>query len=504
MLGHRPLSAADFPEIWRRRRKWALACLLLGLAAGYALARSLPARYTSTAAIQVTRIPGADTGTMEAEEISDSQLSTLEGQVLTRDRLQSLRGLVEPVAGHPPDKSVASTEDPLAEIRRNIVLRPAARGFTVSFTAGDAGVAREVCATIAMLFTQASATDQPQSTDAFLNDQIADAKDKLDAQESKLAAFQRRHGVQPSTDNDVETQNSLMGYNVQLEAANGALQRALQERTSLTESIRTIESAASQVRPAVEPPNVQALEQEMATEQAQLVTLEARYTPDHPDVVKLRTDLARLQKKIEEAKTAAAPKKSAAAPAAEPPQAAQLRAQVQELDRTIQKNTAEQIRLQGEIRTARTRLENSAALERERKKLTLDRDAAQTSYNTLLANHSKIMKARQLEGGRDRSAFRVLAAANLPATPSFPNPILFALGGAGGGLGVGLLVVALGELRDKTLRTEGDIEHYLELPTLAVIPTAGGPGRKDSAGRGGARAVRSAHAEKEESILADV
>jgi len=437
--------------------------------------------------------------------MSESQeVSALEGQALTRERLQAVRGLVERVADHSPDRSRDSTEDPLAEIRRNIVLKPTAGGFTISSTARDPQVAMEVCATIVRIFTEASATDQPQVTDKFLNDQIADAKRKLDAQEAKLAAFKRRHGGWPAGDDEAETQNSLMGYSVQLEAANGALNRALQERTALTESIRTIESAGSQVLPAADPPNVQALEREMATEQAQLVTLEARYTPDHPDVVKLRTDIAQLQRKIDEArKAAAAPKKSDRAPAAEPPQVAQMRAQVQELDRTVQEKTAEQGRLQEEIRAARARLENGAALEQEYKQLRLDRDAAQTNYNDLLSKQSK-MKASQVEGRQDRSAFRLLEAANLPAAPSFPNPILFTLGGAGGGFGVGLLVVVLGELRDKTLRTEGDIEHYLELPTLAVIPTADGPEGNDAEGRGGSRAMRGENGEKEESVLADV
>lgn len=501
MLGHRPLSAAEYPGIWRRRRKWALLCVLLGLAGGYALAQTLPAKYTSTAIVRQTEGTVNNAVAGPGPELSSQSLSALREQVLTPERLQ---GIAIRWGLYRAEQHKGPADAPVAQMSRNIALTPSAMGFTISFTAGDAGIAQQVCAAIAGMFTEPRTPDHGAGTAGVLDGQVKDAQRKLDAQEAKLAAFQRRHGGEPSPGDDAEIQNSLMEYNVQLETANGALQRALQERTTLTESIQGIESTAAQVRPAAEPPDVQALEQEMATEQAQLVTLEARYTPDHPDVVKLKTDISRLQKKIDETKRAAAPKKSGGAPADEPPQVAQMRAQLQELDRTIQEETGEQSRLQGEIRAARARLENGAALVREYKQLTLDRDEARANYNTLLAKQSDLRKATEAEQRREHGEYRLAEAASLPTLPSFPDPILFTLGGAGGGLGLGLLVVVLGEMRDKTLRTEGDIEHYLGLPTLAVIPPAEAPGDKITEGPGSFRGVRSASGEREDSVLADV
>ena len=519
MLGHRRHSAAEYFEIWRRRRQWASLFLVLGLAAGYALARTLPAKYTSTAVIEVAGLSEPGNGSDQGPGVSGLQLSSIEARYLTQRRL---RDLVQRSGMYPPPGGGRDWSDSsFAEMQKDIVLAPSARGFAISFTAGNADVAQRVCGGIAALFTEEGDKDHGQEsvgdnspgppaagspTMEFLARQIQETKRKLDDADGKLAAFKRRHGGEPSGEDEQSAQTRLMGYNLQLEATNAALKRAQQDKTALAESILALQSAAAQARKAAEPPATQALEQELATKQAQLVTLEARYTPDHPDVVKLRTDVAQLQRKIDEARAAAgAPKKSDAVPAPEPPQVAQMRAQIAELDRTIQEKTAEQGHLQGEIQAARARLENSANLAQEYRQLTRDHDAAQAVYNTLLAKQGDARKSLQSETrAEQRAKFRVAEPANLPALPSFPNPILFTLGGTAGGFGVGLLVVVLGELRDKTLRTEADIEHFLDLPTLAVIPPAEGPRGKDSNGSGGSRAAMNESGEKEESVLADV
>jgi succinoglycan biosynthesis transport protein ExoP len=71
--------------------------------------------------------------------------------------------------------------------------------------------------------------------------------------------------------------------------------------------------------------------------------------------------------------------------------------------------------------------------------------------------------------------------ANLPEKPSFPNRPLFAAGGIGAGLLIAVGLVALVEAGDKSLRNERDVEFYLKLPTLALLPSVeGGNGKRGS------------------------
>ena len=68
---------------------------------------------------------------------------------------------------------------------------------------------------------------------------------------------------------------------------------------------------------------------------------------------------------------------------------------------------------------------------------------------------------------------KLLDPASLPNSPSFPVRWMFAAGGAGTGLGLGLLVALWLELRDKSIRNEGDVLAALELPMLVSLPWVG-------------------------------
>jgi len=79
--------------------------------------------------------------------------------------------------------------------------------------------------------------------------------------------------------------------------------------------------------------------------------------------------------------------------------------------------------------------------------------------------------ATALEHQQQGEQFRVLDPANLPDTPSFPDPIKFGLGGFGGGLALGAGLTMLLEMRDTSVRSDKDLEALIHLPVLAVLPS---------------------------------
>jgi capsular polysaccharide biosynthesis protein len=68
---------------------------------------------------------------------------------------------------------------------------------------------------------------------------------------------------------------------------------------------------------------------------------------------------------------------------------------------------------------------------------------------------------------------RLQIPADLPDSPSFPNRLMFAGGGFGGGLALGFGMALWLELRDKSVRTESDVIAVLDLPVLTQVPWVG-------------------------------
>jgi len=508
MLGHRRLSAAEYLGIWRRRGKWAPVCCLAGAAAGYGLARGLPARYTSTATVDAAL--GAASAVISAPD-----LPAMQERVLTRERLQ---GLVEQFALYSYESSM---ENRVTEMRRNVVLAPAGQSrasFTISFTAGKAEAAQQICGEVVSLFRSDAAEPAQKAAGVragsmagpasaamdSLAKQAEEARRSRDDADARLAAFRRRHAA--DLPDAGATESRLATLKAQLASTNAELKRVLPERATLTESLLAQRPATAPER-KVDSARVQALEQQLATEQAQLVTLQARYTSDYPDVVKLKSDIEQLQEKIEQARQAEAQggtTNSEGSMASEPPQAAALRARIHELDLIVQEKTREQGRLQEEIQAAQIRLDNAAVLQHEYEELKRESERAKSGYDQALARQNDARKTAETEARQmPQAAFQVTLPPSLPTRPSFPNPMVFTLGGAGSGLALGLLVMLVGEMRDKTLRTEGDIEHFLALPTLAVIPADAAYGGNQRNGSSGIRSGSGASGEKEQGVLTD-
>jgi uncharacterized protein involved in exopolysaccharide biosynthesis len=261
----------------------------------------------------------------------------------------------------------------------------------------------------------------------------------------------------------------LMGLNSQLDATTQNLNRATQDK-AYTESM--LAQQISSWKTSQSSNNPQTLQQQLSQLQAQLIDLEARYTGDHPDVIKTKADIAQVKKKLAEANDPAAITDAAndKGSASEPAEIRQLRLQIHQYGELIAQTTRDQKKLQEEIGVYQGRVASSPAIEEEYKELARDYDNAQKVYQDDLAKQSTSKMATQAEQQQEGEQMALLNPANLPDAPSFPNRPLFAGGGLGAGLVLGIGLAIWLEFRDKCIRTEADAEAALDLPVLVTVP----------------------------------
>lgn len=479
MIQHE-LTAADYISMLRRR--WVLIIVLtsVGGPLAYGVSLLLPNQYKSQTLVLVEQptVPSEFVKPVVSTEINQ-RLASMREQILSRTRLEPL---IHQYGLYPADINRLPMEELVAQLRKDIEVTPVQPmaetraqelpGFRISVILDNARTAQQVCTTVTSMFIEENLRlrqQRSEDTTQFLAQQLKDAKAKLDEQDARLAAFKSRY-IGSLPDEEKTNLNLLMGLTSQLDAATQALSRAQQDK-SFAESMLTQQLAAWQAKQAGQ--NPETLQQQLSTLQIQLASLQARYMDGHPDVIKAKNDIAGLKKKIEESadETNAADPGKSSKPTVEPQQIQQLRAQGHTFDQVISEKTTEQEQIKQQIKVYQARVQSSPGVEQQYKQITRDYQTALDFYNELLKKRDQSAMATDLERHQEGEQFRVLDPANLPDKPSFPNRPLFALGGFGGTLALGLGIAFLMEMRDTSLCSERDVEFALRLPVLAMIPT---------------------------------
>lgn len=457
---------------------WILPIAVIGCGTlGLLVATVLPKRYTSETLVLVDQptVPTEFVKPVVTEDLNH-RLASMQEQILSRTRLQPI---IEKFGLYPNLRGKVHIEELVEKLQTAVVVKPmdampgtgnhSLPGFYVDVTFDNPQTAQQICTEITSMFMQQNTREREQqavSTTSFLSEQLEEAKKKLDDQDQKLAIFKRQYlGSLP--EEGQTNLNLLTGMNSQLEANIQALSRAQQDKTFNESLLTQQESSAAVMLPGGQN-NAETPEQQLNALEDQLSTLEARYTPEHPDVVKLRNQVEEYKKRM-----AAAPKVNhdgVAIPKTDSYQVQQLRAKLRQDDQNIADLTKRQAQIQEQIAQLQGRLQASPVVEQQLKEITRNYQTAQDFYNELLKKRQQSAMASDLEHQQESEQFRVLDPPSLPDKPSFPKRTYFAGGGLAAGLALALGIMYLIALLDKSMHTERDVEVCLNMPVLTTVP----------------------------------
>ncbi len=518
-------------QIMKRRRLEALATAIAILAAGVSAAFLLPPSYRSTATILVNsqEMPQG-VGDTTHSVYADRRLKLLTKKVLSGEHLTRLAKQYHLV----DDKLYQNGRLPVSvldDLRKRIDINlnkakvidsktrfqvDAVIAFDISFVDKDPEVAQKVTERLVQLYLQENTTDKPKTAITathVLSDQERQLAEKVKKAEDRLKQLKESAVYELPEMKDVNIRG--------LEKANDAIAdtriqlRSLQQKRIFLQSelmrlsptaiaydseggrilghedrLKVLEAEYAQKKAKYSPshPDLLRLRREIASLKgdvgnvsagkdlrgqlrklrAELASLKKRYSPSHPSIKSLKKRISALSaalKKAEKQALAPARRKEADNPAYI---STMSKLKSTELDIAALKETMK--KLQAEREKFEKRLEKMPVVEREYVQLEREYKDALTEYDAIRTKRFNAELSGSLEENSNNQGLKLLEPANFPEKPYKPNRklllLITCLLAGWGGIGVALVR----EHFDDRIWTSDDISAELSDPPLSSIP----------------------------------
>ena len=512
---------SDYLAVLRRRKAQLIipAVLIFLVAVGFAY--GLPPIYQATATILIEQqeIP-QDLVKSTITSYASEQIQLITKRVMTRE---NLLGIIKKYNLYPEERNAKDTSEIVSRMAKDIDIKMinadvedpgsgrsgrATIAFDITFDSRDPRAALTVVKDLVRLYLSENTrirTQKATQTTDFLGEEANRLNKQIQDLEAKLAAYKEKNvGKMPE----------LMQMNMALlQSSERDLEATRRDIASLEERKVYLESQLAQLQPntgdspagqlrklqlqylsesAIYEPNhpdlvrlrrqIAALRQQVGLNddtsdlQAQYLKVKSeldaakqKYSDQHPEVIKLKKTLAALS---EELNTAKEKSDNSAIPDIKPDNPAYVSTQTQLEEAKISLKAAEEKsrRLQEKMAMYQSRLEQMPKIEQDVTGLKRSYDNAVAKYNDIKQKQLQARVAQQLEEENRGERFSLLEPPYVPSTPDKPNRIGILLLGIVLSFGGGITFASLSEYLDQTVRGAKSIMTLVGAPLLAAIP----------------------------------
>jgi len=479
------LNIGYYLTLVSRRRWFIIVPFCLAVIVGMALVFNLPKVYEASTMIlvQPQRVPEKMVASVVDSDI-ENRINTLSQQVLSRSNLERVIDQFKLFSD--PKAANMLMEDKLENLRKRIKVevgratraRRDTDSFSITYRDTDPQNTMRVANGLATFFIDEnlkSREGMAVGTSDFLESELESMRKRLEEQEQLLKKFREKNmGELPEQlDSNLRILDTLK---TQLAQKEDSLRSARVSLVALESEISIRQGAIAAMRP---PPGPAATgrenEDQMSLDQLKdkLAGLRASYTDQHPDVVRLKTRIDKLEKQQASAPPASDKEGEDGATTGRYA-SAQLNAETTRQKAvilgSIRALEAEIARGNQEIRDHQRRIE--ATPRREQELLTIKRDYEniKASYSSLLNRKLEADIGVNMEKKQKGEQFQVIDVARLPQKPVSPDlPKLFMITIVAG-LGLGAGCIFLLETMDSSVRRLDKLEEEIGLPVLAMVP----------------------------------
>jgi len=452
-----------YVPILRRRAKLIAIILPAFILLAVYLSFALTPLYQSTATI-LMEASTVDQKVVQSTVMSgaNDQIEIVQGRVMTIAMLKDLIKEFDPYPGSPMtpgEKAQQILEDTQLERVDPVTLKPLqdSNAFSLHYRNADKDRAAEVASRLAKLFltyNQKTREQAAQGAAKFLSAQAEDVNKQMRAIDEEIRVFKNQHG------------DALPEYIARNEASLDRVQHELENLQQQILQSEEKEGTLAITLSATSPNMVTSAGDltDIATVRQLYAAAQQRYTPDHPEVKRLKEALRVLS---EEQKTTSA---GGIVQNANNPAYSTIASQLQSVRKELASARAQVARKQAEAQQYEAFLRKTPGVEREYSDIMRRRTSLQTTYQGIqdkLQNAQVAVNFESEQGGERFSLLRAPAPGRLPV---YPNRIgLILLGVVLGALFSGI-AVAIAESSDTNVRDVSDLPILGDAPVLAAIP----------------------------------
>lgn len=490
-IPRRAYDFEDYIDILRRNIGWLIGPAFAGLVIATVVAYLVNRQdiFYSWANIRVT----PQTISTELYKVVTTQdvADRINGMAQQIESRESLRQIITQFGLYPKLVKSEPMEDVIDKVRNSIGVRVTegvmAGGkslpqMILTFAYIDKYTAQAVCQELVSRFMSLSNTDITQANVAahgFVTDEYNLAKQQLDAAEKKLEDFRRANaGRLPE-----EAQMNI-GQISALQNQQGQINQALNRNNEQKMVLDTQLGMAKDRLAAVKSPaaalhnnKVSDLDKQIETVENQITELKGRYTDDYPGLQNAQDHLAFLKKqrdtaakekvvddnKVYDPTTATAERMNAQEAIAS------INTQLKALNIEAAQYRRDMTNVNRALAEYQGRLQSVASV-KEYEDLTRYRDAARVQWFEQDRKRQLSTASMHMEERKQGQTLEVIDQASLPTAPASPQRLKMLPMGVVAGLALGIMIVAIREVKDTSLKTLKDARMYTQLTVLGSVP----------------------------------
>jgi len=507
-VSRRPPDVEDYIDMLRRYRSWIVAPMFAGLVVSVVVAFLWPNTYRSYAVLRITpqQVPATLVPSVITTQMTQ-RLEAMETEILSRSTLQEI--IQKPALDlYKKERARLPIEDIVQNMKSkainiipytDISTGPGGQRYTtalqIQFSYIDKYKAQAVVTELVSRFTAQNIrvrNNQASMTTTFLNDEVKEAKDKMDKLDAEITKFKAENqGRLPE-----QFQSNMQALNtleMTLSSVNDALNRDQSEKMILESQLASLkqqeQAAAAGLEVTIAGQSVRNehlidLNRQITELKSNLASAKKIYKPGYPDIKLLETRLDTIQKERDDiekqltqqqANTVTTPQK-----VVNPQVQAQIETFVAQESNTaalikakqqdIEHKTTQQDELNRRIAAYQARIEASPEKEQQYAGLLRDYQIAKAQYEDMIRKQQASATAEDLEQHGAGESLEVLDPANLPDSPVEPNRPAIAGIGTAVGMVLGIVLAGAKEMKNTSLKNLKDVRAYTNLPVLSSIP----------------------------------